>query len=184
MDFTRDLRDVLQALEREGVTHMVVGGLALEALGIPRATVDVDIQVSVPEPPSRARSVLYGCIVEEWSRDEVFGQETLIGHVGASGIPVEFFFTSHWFTRQALERRQRVHSPSLAREVPIPTPEDFVLLKACYLGSAHRSRAKLAQDALDIEGVVAAFPLDKAYVQTTAERLGAWGVLSPLLRME
>lgn len=176
-----DLRTVLQALEAEGVAHMLVGGLALEALGMPRATLDVDIQVSAPEAPSRAKSILYGCVVEEWSRDDVFGQETVIGHVAGSGVPVEFFVTSHWFTRQALERRQRVHSPTLALDVPVPTPEDFVVLKACYLGDAKRSRAKLAQDALDIEGVAAAFPLDRAYVQGNAERLGAWERLQPLL---
>lgn len=178
---TENLRAVLHALEREGVPHMLVGGLALEALGMPRATLDVDVQVSAPDVPSRAKSILYGCIVEEWSKDRVFGQETVIGHVGGSGIPVEFFFTSHWFTRQALERRQRVHSPSLAREVPIPTPEDFVLLKACYLGDEGRSRAKLAQDALDVEGVAAAFPLDQKYVRENAERLGVWERLAPLL---
>lgn len=181
MGLVQDLRRVLDALDAEGVPHMLVGGLALESLGMPRTTLDIDIQLLAPPGLRRERSVVFGCVVEEWARDEVFGQDTLIAHLGTSAIPVEFFLTGHWFTRQALDRRQVIRSASLAREVAIPRPEDFVLLKTCYLASAGRRAAKRAQDALDVQSVAAAFPLDRAYLRGNAEKLGVWDALAPLL---
>jgi hypothetical protein len=43
------VRSILEDLEAEGIEHMVVGGVALEALGVPRTTFDVDIQVAFVE---------------------------------------------------------------------------------------------------------------------------------------
>ncbi|HEX2022327.1 MAG TPA: nucleotidyl transferase AbiEii/AbiGii toxin family protein [Candidatus Thermoplasmatota archaeon] len=182
MRFERDLGDLLGILEEGKVEHMLVGGLAAEAMGFPRATFDIDIQVVAPAAPLRGKSVVFGCIVEEWARDPVFEQDTLIAHLPSSPIPVEFFFTTHWLPAEAVRRRQMVDVPALGRQVPVPTPEDFILLKSGFWTSSARRDTKKAQDALDIEAVARRGGLDLAYVERQAARLGVWDRLAPLLR--
>jgi hypothetical protein len=63
----------------------------------------------------------------------------------------------------------------------VPRPEDFVLLKSAYMVAPTRSRAKAAQDAVDVEQVARAHVLDRAYVEEAARRLDTWERLAPLL---
>lgn len=182
MPLADDVRTVLATLEEHGIEHMLVGGVAQEALGVPRTTFDVDLQVSLAAPPSPAASSWMGWIIEERTRDAVFGQDVLIIHVPLSSTPFELFLTSHWLTKQALARRVTRESALLGRKVAVPTPEDFMLMKAAHMASASRSERKRAQDALDIEQVAAAsLTLDRAYLREHATRLGLWEQLERLL---
>lgn len=183
MALADDVRIVLDRLAAEGISHMLVGGVAQEALGVPRTTFDVDLQVALPAPPSPAASIWLDMLVEERSRDPVFDQEVIIAHVALSSTPFEFFLTAHWLTRQALERRWMARSELLGREVPVPTVEDFILMKAAHMVSPTRSTRKSMQDGVDITQVVAAAerPLDGDYLKRNAERLGVWSALQPLL---
>lgn len=176
-----DLAFVLRALESEGLDAMLVGGLALDALHVPRATLDIDLQVAAPALLPREASVLWGCIVEEWTRDEVFGQDAVIVQAPGGSVPLELFFATHWLPRQALARRVQMPSPLVARDVWVPTPEDFILLKSAYMAHPTRARAKAAQDAVDIEAVARAYALDRHYLEDAARRLGTWTRLEPLL---
>jgi hypothetical protein len=182
MGVVDDIRRVAATLDAERIPFMLVGGFALDALGVPRATVDVDLQVAM-DPPPRAASTVLGLIIEERSRDSVFDQDVIIGHVPTSGVPIELFITSHWFTRQALERRQTVKSGMLGQEIPIPRVEDFILLKSAYMTSPARSTRKAAQDGVDVETLMqrTAGTLDAAYVEAAARQLGTWDALRPLL---
>ncbi len=181
MSVPQDLAFLLSRLDGEGLAAMVVGGLALDALGVPRSTLDVDLQVAAPQGLHRDASVLYGCIVEEWTRDPVFGQDVVILQAPTGATPFELFFATHWLPRQALARRVEMDSPLLERRVWVPTPEDFVLLKSAYMASPARSRAKAAQDGVDVEGVARLHDLDRSYVEENARRLGMWERLAPLL---
>jgi hypothetical protein len=178
-----DLRDFLGTLDREHIAHMLVGGVAMEALGGPRSTLDVDLQIDLPNPGSSYASTFLGAIVEERSKDEVFGQEVIIVHLPTSPVPFELFLTSHWFTRQALARRRAVRSGLVARDVPVPTLEDFILLKAAYMRGPTRPPRKAAQDAVDIETVLQHHggKLDRGYVEANARKLGVWDALRPML---
>lgn len=150
-------------------------------MGVPRATVGVDLQVAAPSILRRDASVLYGCLVEEWTRDAVFDQDAVILQAPGSATPFELFFATHWLPREALARRVAMASPALGRTIWVPTPEDFVLLKSAYMASPSRSRAKAAQDAVDIEMVSRAHELDLGRVEDAATRLGTWARLAPLL---
>lgn len=183
MDLAGDVRRVLDTLDAHAIPHMLVGGFAQEALGVPRATFHVDVQVSLPSPPSPADSVWLGWLVEERTKDPVFGQDVLIVHVPLSSVPFELFVTDHWLTRQALERRRLLPSALLQRDVPVPRVEEFVLMKAAHMASPSRSPRKAAQDALDIEAVLAAHEgaLDRQGMERDARRLGVWERVAPLL---
>lgn len=184
MGLAEDLSAALDLFEGLDAPHMVVGGLALEALGVPRSTLDIDLQVHLDEPPDRLSSSFHGWFIDERATDEIFDQETLILEGKVSGTPVEVFLTSHWFTEQALERRQTVPSGLLDRRIPIPTPEDFILLKAAYSQGSSRSEAKATQDRLDIESVLEAHVEDLSLdeLEKNARRLGVWKRLERLCR--
>jgi hypothetical protein len=181
MSLAEDLAFVLDGLDAAGLPSMVVGGLALDALGVPRATLDVDLQVAAPASLRRDAAVLYGCLVEEWTRDPVFDQDAVILQVPTGTTPFELFFATHWLPRQALQGRVEMASPLLGRRIWVPSSEDFVLLKSAYMTSTTRSRAKAAQDALDIEAVAQAHKLDLTRVEAQAIRLGTWARLRPHL---
>lgn len=182
MTLIGEAREFLRRLKAAGVPHMLVGAMALDALGPPRSTMDIDIQVHVEGAPTASETTYLGAVVEERSRDPVFEQDVYIVHLPTYAVPIELFVTSHWFTAQALDRRRMVQSGELD-EVPVPTPEDFVLLKAAYHESSQRSRAKRAADAVDIEGVIRGLrgDVDRAYLEENARRLGVWPFLSDLM---
>lgn len=181
MPLAEDVRLILDELAALGLPHMVVGALAVDAWGVPRTTLDIDLQVALPAPPDKLKSVYLGLIVEEWSRDRTFDQDVLIGTVG-SPVPIEMFVTSHWFTRQALDRRVSIRSALVGRDVPVPRLEDLILLKAAYHAAPWRSRTKAAQDAVDIENLAAfAAGLDIDHVAENAKKLGVWRALEPIL---
>jgi hypothetical protein len=48
-EYFRDFREFLAALQRADVRFLVVGAHALAALGVPRATVDLDVWVDCTE---------------------------------------------------------------------------------------------------------------------------------------
>lgn len=117
------------------------------------------------------------------SHDDVFDQDTLILHLPTKTTPFELFLTDHWFTRRALERRRRVHVERFDRQIPIPTPEDFILLKACYWRYEGRRASKKAQDGVDIESVFEAnrASIEGAYLEENGRKLDVWRPLSDLL---
>lgn len=180
------LSALLERLDDHEIPYMVVGGVALEGLGVPRATLDIDVQIRVGEPPAVSDAYFLGLFVEEHSRDDVFDQPAVILMDPETGVPFELFITDHWFTEQAFDRRRHLHSDLLDRGVPLPTPEDFLLLKACYWQDADRPRAKANQDELDLEGVIAAHQggLDLTYLEENGRRLDVWDPLSQKLDAE
>lgn len=183
MGVADDAKALFELLETHRIDHMLVGALALDALAIPRGTIDIDIQVRLDEPlPSPGRS-FHGWWVEERAHDEVFDQDTVILVQPGHPRPFELFQTTHWLPQQALDRKQTLPSQLLQREVPVPRPEDFILLKAAYWLHEARSDAKAAQDAVDIEAVADTHEatLDLAYIQNNAQRLGVHQDLSELL---
>lgn len=176
-----DLARVLDILASEDVPHMVVGALALDGLDVPRMTRDVDLQVEA-EPPSPGKSTFLGLVVEERTRDEVFDQEVLVAHLPTSGTPFELCFTTHAFTRQALERRREGAVAVLGRPVPLPTVEDFLVLKAAYHEAPGRRPRKRAQDGVDLENVILGHGdrIDWSYVEARARDVGCWDVLEEI----
>lgn len=182
MGLVEDLEAFLDLVIEIEVPHTLVGGVALEALGVPRSTLDIDVQVRLPEEPSDVSSYFHGWFIAERAKDEVFDQDVLILEGKETGVPVEMFLTDHWFTDQALERRTKVESGLLGRPIPVPAVEDF-LLNAAFHAASSRSEAKATQDRLDIEGVVEEHSgdLDRTYLEENARELGVWPTLADAL---
>lgn len=83
-------RRVLAALEREGVQYVVIGGVALNLHGLPRATEDLDIFVA-PERSNierlkvALRSVYDDPCIDDITADDLLGEYPAIQYVPPTG---------------------------------------------------------------------------------------------------
>ena len=166
----RLLLDALGVLEGLRLPHMVMGGFAVRAWGIPRPTYDADVAVAANEG---GLAQLFDALeragfdVPEIHRkgflDTVGGMEKLKATRIAHGSvwDVDLFLVRGAHLISALERRRTVALGG--RSVPVMAPEDVVLLKLV---------ANRRKDQLDVEEILRITrDLDLAYVRVWAERL-------------
>lgn len=162
----RALLDAVQLLEDLNAQYMLIGGLANAIWGEPRATLDVDISVAVPEaeiPKVAARiGEAFTVLVPE---PAAFVQETRVLPLeSASGVRVDLIFALIPFELEALDRARGV--AIAGRMVRVVTPEDLILMKII----SDRPR-----DVLDAEGVVRRHraSLDRTYLEPRLREFAA-----------
>jgi hypothetical protein len=149
------------ALERAHVPHTIGGAIALAYYGVPRMTVDIDVNAFVP--------------AERWPEVcdalaplgiEVAADVAALARDGQIRLPWDDRFVDVFFSHDLLHDAM----PTAARRVPFPggtipiiSPEHLVVRKVTL------DRTK---DWLDVEAIlVATEPLDVAQMQTLLERL-------------
>lgn len=98
MDFER-AKGVLAALEAQGVRYAVVGGAALNLLGLARFTPDLDLFLA-PEAANieRAKAALRS-VFEDPSIEEIDAQELLGDYLAVQYVPPEGSFHVDLLTR-------------------------------------------------------------------------------------
>jgi Nucleotidyl transferase of unknown function (DUF2204) len=145
------LPDLMKWWRSQKTRGLVIGGLAVALLGRPRVTRDVDALILLAEN-------LWPAFVEAGSKFGFFPRQSdtlafahearvlLLRHQ-PTGIDLDVALGSLPFEEEAVARATMVRVSGAS--VPLPTPEDLVIMKAI----AHRER-----DLLDIEGLVAAHP--------------------------
>jgi hypothetical protein len=161
---------VIEAAESAGVEFMLVGAAAAGAYGVPRATRDVDLLVSVNLPGGVAALIARLDPVVQFDSRVVF--DTLTWgrrHVGLSRSPppfkVELFeLFDDPFVQSEFARRQRVFVPVLGRDTWLPTPEDVIVQKLRW------GRPKDLEDARDVLAVQGPESLDMAYIEKWCEQ--------------
>lgn len=150
---------VVGLLHDQGIRGMVIGGVAASLLGRARATRDVDAVVWVPDPKewpaflAGARERGFAPRIDDPLGFALQARVLLLHHV-PTAIDVDISFGGLPYEEEAIGRA--VEGKIGRLRIPLPTPEDLVIMKAI----AHRPR-----DAADIEGVLAAHAdLDRARV--------------------
>lgn len=146
-------------LQEVRVPGVIIGGVATSLLGRPRATRDVDAVLWVEDEGQWAALVEAGKPHGLLPRiDDVvsFARQSrvlLLRHEPSS-IDLDVTLGGLPFEQEAIAHAIHVSVADL--RVPLPRPEDLVIMKAV----AHRPR-----DLADIEGLVAAVPsLDNKYI--------------------
>lgn len=145
------LPDLVGWWQSQDVRGLVIGGLAVALLGRPRVTRDVDALVWLAEDRWAAfldAGKAFGFLPRQPDA-LAFAREArvlLVRHQ-PTGIDVDVALGCLPFEEEAVARARVVQVAGVS--VPLPTPEDLVIMKAV----AHRER-----DLLDIEGLVAAHP--------------------------
>lgn len=150
---------------------MLMGGMAIRTLAIPRPTFDVDLQIATDEAGAKAFAEL--AAQEGYSVDEPhlrgfvdhlqgFAKIAISVPAGDRWVPVDIFLCGSEYQRTAFPRRRR-HETDLG-PLWLISAEDLLLHKLA--ANRPRDRADIA-DLLLVTG-----PLEETYLRKWAERLG------------
>ena len=170
-DLDTVLRDCLTVFDSLGIPHVVVGGLAVRLLGLPRPTFDVDLMVSIDRdrlPILLDKLDEVGFEVPEAYRsgwvDQVAGLPVVKFklYVGGRGIDADIFLAETKFQVEVMRRSRRDEIWGIP--ISVVTPEDLILFKVL----ANRPRDQ--SDVLEIRLVQG--DLDEDYLRRWAAELG------------
>jgi hypothetical protein len=185
-EFVQALRPVVDAVEAVGGRSCVVGSVASSVLGLPRATVDVDVLAElalrdVPEFVRRLGGAYYadGAAIAEAVRRgtpfNVIHQDTLVK------IDVYVAGARPW-ERERLARAvaRPLSTVAGAREYRISSPEDVVVSKLEWFHRGGRTSERQWGDVLGVLRVQGD-ALDFAYMRRWASELGVSDLLEKAL---
>jgi hypothetical protein len=175
------IQRVASALENAGVRYAFIGGAALSAWGVPRATFDLDLALSIPEEglgvvldALSRRGFVIDAAFRKGFRDRVGGMETIHVHLpaGSTLMAVDLFLATTPLLGSVVERRTSI---DLGRgPIQVCTAADLILLKLI---------ADRPKDRIDVENVLAVQGVpERDYLVRWAERLGLRGRLEEILK--
>lgn len=156
---------VVEALEAEQVPYIVVGALSVSVFGIPRATKDVDIVISLQtRKPLDAVERRLADVVEfdpQITFETITGSLRHILHSRTSPpIVVELFeLGADPFVQSRFARRRQEYSAQMQRQAWLPTPEDVIVQKLRW------ARHKDLEDAGSVLAVRGTATLDMPYIE-------------------
>ena len=175
MDVKTVTKKALRALGEAKVPYMIVGGLAANYFGFPRATIDMDLAVKLEGEGAdrlvRAVKKARFEISEPEVKKIVEVGDRFVMTYPKSGYRVDFWLAKTDYEKEALERRHQVQIFGVRTWAC--SPEDLILTKLDAgrgkdlddaLGVLHRQKGKL----------------DLKYLKLQAERLGVSRSLSEL----
>jgi hypothetical protein len=168
-------------LEAAHISGVIIGGVAASLLGRPRVTRDIDALVLIPEKRWKEFLKLGKRHGFQPRRKDALAfahqaRVLLLTH-RPSGIDVDIVFGGLPFEKEAITRASWIEVSGM--RVPLPAPEDLVIMKAV----AHRRR-----DMGDIESILDAHPkLDRKrvrrWVREFSNALGMPDILNDLQAM-
>ncbi len=170
-DLTVVIHELIAVFNRSQIPYALLGGVAVRAYSIPRATYDVDFNLSVQSSqlPSLFSSIEeLGYTIPEAYRGgwiDTVGGMPLVKvrfYVAGKSIDADVFLTETPFQRSAMSRRVLTEVEGQAAYVV--TAEDLILFK--LIADRPRDRIDIA-DILFTQG-----ELDWHYIETWAEKLG------------
>jgi hypothetical protein len=144
MEMSEKVVRLHEALGRAGIPHAFGGAIAVDYYRVPRATIDIDLNVFIP-PEEHARVI--AALKDEFP---VEGEDALGSEIRSRGqgktywgeTRVDLFLATFDFHYSMSERARTV--PYEGTEIPILSAEDIVLTKAIF---------DRTQDWADIEAV-------------------------------
>lgn len=175
------LYDTINTLTDLEVEYAVVGGWAVRAFGVPRATYDVDVTVAIDRdrlPELFAALDDLGYDVDEiyqrgWT-DDVAGMPLVKARTFADGRPViaDIFLAENVFQQSIMGRKELADINGI--KAWVGSPEDIVLMK--LVASRHRDLGDI-QDIFLMQGT-----LDEPYMRKWAAELGVADKLKQALK--
>ncbi len=154
MDFDQ-VTAVLRAFEREGVQYKVVGAVALNLLGLPRATEDLDVFVApdagnVERLRGALRSVFPDPEIEKITSEDLAGAYPAIQYVPPSGefhIDILSRLGEAW-RYEDIETEERSFQ---GIRVPVATPRMLYRMKRDTVRPQDRADAARLRQRFDLE---------------------------------
>jgi len=125
--WNEDYKDMLSALNAEGVEYLLVGAYALAAHGFPRATLDMDVWVRpTPDNATRVCAALrrFGAPLTNITPAD-FARADMVVQIGVAPRRVDLVTSVSGLTFEAAERGALVRDVEGVR-VPILTVSDLI----------------------------------------------------------
>lgn len=172
---------VIEALESTGVAYMLVGSLATNFYGVPRATEDADFVVELGRVPLSEVMTRLG---PDFRLDRQGSFETItmtrrhLVRVASCSFTIELFYLSDDEHDQERFRRRR-QVTLFGRPISLPTAEDMIVTKLRW--AITRAGSKDRDDARDVIAIQRD-RLDWVYVQSWADRHGTRALLDEIRR--
>ena len=159
------MAELLSAMAEAGVEVALMGGYAVVAWGVPRATYDVDVLVQVDESELQ-RGFGVDTVFKAGWRDRIRDMPLVKAQVFRDGrsISSDLFPVTTELQRSAFARAPTLEVPSAGIVVRVVTPADLILFK--LLADRSKDRADI-QNVLTVQGIP-----DPAYLRDWAARLG------------
>jgi hypothetical protein len=149
MDFELVLRNLLAALDRRSVRYGAIGGFALGALGVPRATIDLDFLVQREDLDE-----LHALLTElGYTRTFITENVSQYRHHDSAWGSVDVLHAFRVHSRAMLQRARDHAVFGGSMRVKVLDPEDIIGLKVQAMVNDPRRRT---QDEADIEALMAA----------------------------
>ena len=143
---------VFEALDAAAIPYMIVGSLASNFHGIPRATRDADfvVELAADSPQRLARHLAPGLALERQGAFEAVTGTTrfLIALAGSPFVCELFLLSDDPHDQQRFARRTRAHV--LAHDAFVASAEDMIVTKLRWVLGAHRTK-----DRDDIRNMIA-----------------------------
>lgn len=164
----QSLKEVCSFLDEAALEYMLVGGLAVGIWAEPRATVDIDVLVSIrinDVEDLKRRLTESNKFVFIHDKPMVFGKVSFLRATLKSNpdVSLDFLFADDVFENEALNRKKSIQLTDFL--VNISTPEDLIILK---LVSGREQDRLDARKILDIQRE----NLDIDYLRKWLEKLG------------
>jgi hypothetical protein len=168
--FPSALAELATALDDAGVRFALCGALATVAYGIPRATFDCDLVVGA----TIVRLVGLGhTLASGWYTEPACADPAVLVHRG-SGIKFDLYpAVEGEFETAQLDRARPM--PIHDRTVPVISAEDILLANLRWCANGGAMADYHWNDAVGV--IVISGPLDTAYLQHWAARLGVTDLL-------
>lgn len=148
MEFKLVIEKLLAEFEKAKVRYALMGGFALGALGIPRATVDIDFLVLRDDMERVSRIMAdmgYRCVYESENISQYASSEKIFGEV-------DFL---HAFREASMGMLERAEEKKIFGEeltIKVVKPEDLIGLKVQAMAN---DESRKAVDLADIESLMA-----------------------------
>jgi len=176
-DFRTILSSVISALEGLKIPYFLGGSVASSAMGLPRATLDIDIVADIPAVQAPRLADAFGAAFYV-DRDQIAAaierrSSFNIIHSGTAHKVDIFILKDRDYDREALSRRRQVllFEGEGSLGCYLASPEDIILSKLEWYKNGGRVSER---QWLDVQGVmrVQGRRLDRAYLKKWALTLG------------
>jgi len=184
-DIVRAVEPVVTALEALGVAYRIRGSVASSALGVPRATIDVDVVAELGDvhvdPLTRALEAAY-YVDGDMIRDAVRRRSSFyVIHLDTMLKVDVFVKRAGSYYREVFTRGTRRSLEEGTREFELTTAEDIILRKLEWFRLGDEVSERQWRDAIGVLRVQRA-SLDVAYLRKWAGEVGVAELLERALR--
>ena len=147
MDFKHTFEIITHSFKKENLKYAIIGGFALEAAGVMRATMDIDLLVLAND-----QNIIKSIMISN-GYELVFESKEVITFIGSNDSlgRIDFLLAHRKYTLAMLERAQKKSVLQGRIKIYVVEPEDLIGLK---IQAVANDQYRFNQDMADIQMIL------------------------------